>query len=36
VARRLGLLNAEDNGPGEVFDLSHARSRLRGPPPLKK
>ena len=21
---------------GEVFDLSHARSRLRGPPPLKK
>ena len=36
VARRLGLLNGEDNGPGEVFDLSHARSRLRGPPPLKK
>ncbi|WP_379922072.1 phosphoribosylaminoimidazolesuccinocarboxamide synthase [Erythrobacter sp. R86502] len=36
VARRLGLLNAEDNGPGEVFDLSHARSRLRGPPPMKK
>jgi phosphoribosylaminoimidazole-succinocarboxamide synthase len=36
VERRLGLLNGEDNGPGEVFDLSHARSRLRGPPPLKK
>ena len=36
VARRLGLLNGEDNSPGEVFDLSHARSRLRGPPPLKK
>jgi phosphoribosylaminoimidazole-succinocarboxamide synthase len=36
VARRLGLLNGEDTGPGEVFDLSHARSRLRGTPPLKK
>jgi phosphoribosylaminoimidazole-succinocarboxamide synthase len=36
VARRLGLLGTDDNGPGEVFDLSHARSRLRTPPPFKK
>ena len=35
VARRLGLLN-EDSGPGEVFDLSSHRSRLRGSPPAKK
>ena len=35
VARRLGLL-AEDNAPGEVFDLSHHRSRLRGAPLPKK
>jgi phosphoribosylaminoimidazole-succinocarboxamide synthase len=36
VARRLGLLSGEDTGPGEVFDLSHHRSRLRGPAPIKK
>ncbi|MFN4240707.1 MAG: phosphoribosylaminoimidazolesuccinocarboxamide synthase, partial [Erythrobacter cryptus] len=36
VARRLGLLNGDDNSPGEVFDLSHHRSRLRPPPPIKK
>jgi phosphoribosylaminoimidazole-succinocarboxamide synthase len=36
VARRLGLLGTDDNTPGEVFDLSHARSRLRSSPPLKK
>ena len=29
VARRLGLLQNEDSGPGEVFDLSSHRSRLR-------
>ncbi len=33
VARRLGLLQNEDGGPGEVLDMSHARSRLR---PTKK
>ena len=32
VARRLGLLAGEDNGPGEVLDLSTHRSRLRTPP----
>ena len=36
VARRLGLLQSDDTGPGEVFDLSHHRSRLRGTPPAKK
>ncbi|GMN02660.1 phosphoribosylaminoimidazolesuccinocarboxamide synthase [Erythrobacter sp. MTPC3] len=36
VARRLGLLQEEDNGPGEVFDLSSHRSRLRGTPPTPK
>ena len=36
VARRLGLLN-EDNGPGEVLDMSAHRSRLRtGPAKPKK
>ena len=35
VARRLGLLHAEDNQPGEVLDLSSHRSRLRGTPPKK-
>ena len=35
VARRLGLLN-EDSGPGEVFDLSAHRSKLRTNPKLKK
>ena len=38
VARRLGLLESEENnGPGEVFDMSAHRSRLRGTPtPPKK
>jgi phosphoribosylaminoimidazole-succinocarboxamide synthase len=36
VARRLGLLQGEDTGPGEVLDLSHHRSRLRGTPLPKK
>lgn len=36
VARRLGLLQNEDTGPGEVLDLSSHRSRLRGTPPIKK
>src|SRR3546814_1720586 len=27
VARRLGLMQNEDSGPGEVFDLSSHRSR---------
>ena len=36
VARRLGLLQNEDAGPGEVLDLSSHRSRLRGTPPPKK
>ena len=36
VARRLGLLQNDDNGPGEVFDMSSHRSRLRGTPPLPK
>ena len=35
VARRLGLLQGEDNQPGEVLDLSTHRSRLRGTPPKK-
>ena len=35
VARRLGLLN-EDNSPGEVFDLSAHRSKLRSGPKTKK
>jgi phosphoribosylaminoimidazole-succinocarboxamide synthase len=35
VARRLGLLN-EDTGPGEVFDMSSHRNRLRGSPPKSK
>ncbi len=35
VARRLGLLN-EDSGPGEVFDLSAHRTKLRGTPKPKK
>ncbi|WP_298302112.1 phosphoribosylaminoimidazolesuccinocarboxamide synthase [uncultured Erythrobacter sp.] len=36
VARRLGLLQQEDTGPGEVLDMSSHRSRLRGTPPVKK
>jgi phosphoribosylaminoimidazole-succinocarboxamide synthase len=35
VARRLGLLQ-DDSGPGEVFDLSAHRSKLRTKPKLKK
>ena len=35
VARRLGLLQ-DDNGPGEVFDLSAHRGRLRSGPKPKK
>ena len=35
VARRLGLLN-EDPSPGEVFDLSAHRTKLRGGPKSKK
>ncbi|MND03099.1 Phosphoribosylaminoimidazole-succinocarboxamide synthase [compost metagenome] len=35
VARRLGLLN-EDTSPGEVFDLSAHRTKLRGGPKPKK
>src|SRR5213083_2984241 len=35
VARRLGLLN-EDASPGEVFDLSAHRTKLRGTPAKKK
>ena len=36
VARRLGLLQNEDNGPGEVFDLTAHRGRLRSSPKPKK
>ena len=36
VARRLGLLQQEETGPGEVLDLSSHRNRLRGGPPAKK
>ncbi len=36
VARRLGLLQNEENSPGEVLDLSSHRTRLRGSPPTKK
>ncbi|MDC0887149.1 phosphoribosylaminoimidazolesuccinocarboxamide synthase, partial [Altererythrobacter sp.] len=37
VARRLGLLqNDEDGTPGEVFDLSAHRGRLRGKAKPKK
>jgi phosphoribosylaminoimidazole-succinocarboxamide synthase len=35
VARRLGLLQGED-GPGEVFDMSAHRSKLRGTTPKPK
>ena len=35
VARRLGLLN-EDSSPGEVFDLSAHRTKLRGTTPKPK
>ncbi|MEO9463460.1 MAG: phosphoribosylaminoimidazolesuccinocarboxamide synthase [Marinomonas sp.] len=36
VARRLGLLQNDENSPGEVLDLSSHRTRLRGSPPVKK
>ncbi len=36
VARRLGLLQNDENSPGEVLDLSSHRTRLRGSPPIKK
>jgi phosphoribosylaminoimidazole-succinocarboxamide synthase len=37
VARRLGLLQGTDDGPGEVFDMSAHRAKLRGSPkPAKK
>jgi phosphoribosylaminoimidazole-succinocarboxamide synthase len=35
VARRLGLLQ-DDGSPGEVFDLSAHRTKLRGTPAKKK
>ena len=36
VARRLGVLQNEDNAPGEVFDLSHHRNIRRGMTKPKK
>jgi phosphoribosylaminoimidazole-succinocarboxamide synthase len=36
VARRLGLLQNDDGGPGEVFDLSAHRGRMRGTAKPKK
>ena len=37
VARRLGLLQNEDSGPGEVLDMNAHRGRLRTPTkPVKK
>jgi phosphoribosylaminoimidazole-succinocarboxamide synthase len=36
VARRLGLLQDDGNAPGEVFDLSAHRSKLRTGPKAKK
>ena len=35
VARRLGVLQNDDNAPGEVFDLSAHRGRMRGTPKKK-
>ena len=35
VARRLGVLQNDDNAPGEVFDLSAHRGRMRGLPKKK-
>jgi phosphoribosylaminoimidazole-succinocarboxamide synthase len=32
VARRLGVLQNEDNTPGEVYDLMHHRNKRRGVP----
>ena len=36
VARRLGLLGSDENGPGEVFDFNAHRGRLRTSPKPKK
>ena len=36
VARRLGLLQGDDGGPGEVLDMSAHRSRLRTKAPKPK
>jgi phosphoribosylaminoimidazole-succinocarboxamide synthase len=36
VARRLGLLQDDASTPGEVFDMSAHRSRLRTSPKPKK
>lgn len=36
VARRLGLLQNDDNGPGEVLDMNAHRGRLRTPTKPKK
>ncbi len=36
VARRLGILQNEDSGPGEVLDMSAHRTRLRQPVKPKK
>ena len=36
VARRLGVLQNDDNAPGEVFDLSAHRGRMRTGAPKKK
>ena len=35
VARRLGLLDGENSGPGEVFDLNAHRGKLRTTPKKK-
>lgn len=35
VARRLGILQNDDNGPGEVLDMNAHRSKLRTAPPKK-
>ena len=35
VARRLGVLQNDDNAPGEVLDLSAHRGRMRGVPKKK-
>ena len=35
VAKRLGILQNDDNGPGEVFDLNAHRGKMRGSKPKK-
>jgi phosphoribosylaminoimidazole-succinocarboxamide synthase len=35
VARRLGVLQMDENTPGDVLDMSAHRSRLRNSPPVK-